>query len=249
MKITAKTDIGRVRAENQDCYRAVRFADGSAWALVCDGMGGANSGRLAAHLAADAMEAYWQAHPGEPAPGKEEAFLMDGFQVMNQCIWHHAAQNEEDEGMGTTGVCAYASRGMAHLVHAGDSRAYLFHAGALRQITRDHSMVQQLVDSGQITREQAAVHPQKNLITRALGVSANIVPEYNRCEIEDGDILLLCSDGLTNMVSDEDIAQVLREVPFFDATSILVDRALQAGGQDNITVLLMGVEATEVNNG
>ena len=104
MKITAKTDIGRVRAENQDCYRAVRFADGSAWALVCDGMGGANSGRLAAHLAADAMEAYWQAHPGEPAPGKEEAFLMDGFQVMNQCIWHHAAQNEEDEGMGTTGV-------------------------------------------------------------------------------------------------------------------------------------------------
>ena len=120
---------------------------------------------------------------------------------------------------------------------------------ALRQITRDHSMVQQLVDSGQITREQAAIHPQKNLITRALGVSANIVPEYNRCEIEEGDILLLCTDGLTNMVSDDDIAQVLREVPFFDATSILVDRALQAGGQDNITVLLMGVETTEVNNG
>ena len=95
----------------------------------------------------------------------------------------------------------------------------------------------------------AAVHPQKNLITRALGVSANIVPEYNRCEIEEGDILLLCTDGLTNMVADDDIAQVLREVPFFDATSILVDRALQAGGQDNITVLLMGVEATEVNNG
>lgn len=81
------------------------------------------------------------------------------------------------------------------------------------------------------------------------GVSANIVPEYNRCEIETGDILLLCTDGLTNMVADDDIAQVLREVPFFDATSILVDRALQAGGQDNITVLLMGVEATEVNNG
>ena len=99
------------------------------------------------------------------------------------------------------------------------------------------------------SREQAAVHPQKNLITRALGVSANIVPEYNRCEIEEGDILLLCTDGLTNMVADDDIAQVLREVPFFDATSILVDRALQAGGQDNITVLLMGVEATEVNNG
>ena len=105
--------------------------------------------------------------------------------------------------------------------------------------------------SGQITREQAAVHPHEepHLTRSALGVSANIVPEYNRCEIEEGDILLLCTDGLTNMVADDDIAQVLREVPFFDATSILVDRALQAGGQDNITVLLMGVEATEVNNG
>lgn len=152
-------------------------------------------------------------------------------------------------GMGTTGVCAYGRRGAGACVHAGDSRAYLFHEGEMRQITRDHSMVQQLVDSGKITREQAAQHPKKNLITRALGVSANIVPEYNRCEIEVGDILLLCSDGLTNMISDEEIALVLREVPFFEAPSILVDRALQAGGQDNITVLLMGVEITEVNHG
>ncbi len=152
------------------------------------------------------------------------------------------------QGMGTTGVCAYASRGMAHVVHAGDSRAYLFHAGAAADHPRP---LDGAAAGGQRPdhREQAAVHPQKNLITRALGVSANIVPEYNRCEIEDGDILLLCTDGLTNMVADDDIAQVLREVPFFDATSILVDRALQAGGQDNITVLLMGVETTEVNNG
>lgn len=249
MKITAKTDIGRVRAENQDCYRAVRFADGSAWALVCDGMGGANSGRLAAHLAADAMEAYWQAHPGEPAPGKEETFLMDGFQVMNQCIWHHAAQNEEDEGMGTTGVCAYAHGSQAHIVHVGDSRAYLFREGQLTQLTRDHSMVQQLVDSGQITREQAALHPQKNLITRALGVSANIVPEYNRCEVVPGDLLLLCTDGLTNMVPDAELALLLQESAFFDAPGVLVDRALKGGGQDNITVLLLGVETTEETNG
>ena len=94
------------------------------------------------------------------------------------------------QGMGTTGVCAYASRGLAHVVHAGIPAHTCSTQGALRQITRDHSMVQQLVDSGQITREQAAIHPQKTSITRALGVSANIVPEYNRCEIEDGDILL-----------------------------------------------------------
>ena len=134
---------------------------------------------------------------------------------------------------------------MAHVVHAGDSRAYLWHAGTIRQITRDHSMVQQLVDSGQITREQAALHPQKNLITRALGVSASIVPEYNRCEVAAGDILLLCTDGLTNMVPDEEISLILQESAFFDAPRLLIDRALRGGGQDNITVLLLGVESTD----
>ena len=138
---------------------------------------------------------------------------------------------------------------LAHIVHAGDSRAYLWHGGAIRQLTRDHSMVQQLVDSGQITREQAALHPQKNLITRALGVSANIVPEYNRCEVVPGDLLLLCTDGLTNMVPDAELALLLQESAFFDAPGVLVDRALKGGGQDNITVLLLGVETTEETNG
>ena len=229
MKIAAITDIGSCRQENQDNYCAQQLAGGTAWGIVCDGMGGVNGGRIAARIATDTMQQYFARHMKALQPGMEKTFLMRGFDITNRAVYEKSTSD--------------------HVVHAGDSRAYLFHAGGLRQITRDHSMVQQLVDSGQITREQAAVHPQKNLITRALGVSANIVPEYNRCEIEAGDILLLCTDGLTNMVADDDIAQVLREVPFFDATSILVDRALQAGGQDNITVLLMGVEATEVNNG
>ena len=100
-----------------------------------------------------------------------------------------------------------------------------------------------------ITREQAALHPQKNLITRALGVSANIVPEYNRCEVVPGDLLLLCTDGLTNMVPDAELALLLQESAFFDAPGVLVDRALKGGGQDNITVLLLGVETTEETNG
>ena len=182
-------------------------------------------------------------------PGGEKAFMMHGFDVTNRAVYEKAASDPEMMGMGTTGVCAYAGGGFAHIVHAGDSRAYLYHRGTLRQITRDHSMVQQLVDSGQITREQALLHPQKNLITRALGVAANIVPEYNRCEIEEGDILLLCTDGLTNMVPDEEIARILQDTAFFDAAGVLISRALQAGGQDNVTVLLMGVETTEVNNG
>ena len=219
MKIAAITDIGSCRQENQDNYCAQQLAGGTAWGIVCDGMGGVNGGRIAARIATDTMQQYFARHMKALQPGMEKTFIMRGFDITNRAVYEKSTSDPEMQGMGTTGVCAYASRGLAHVVHAGDSRAYLFHAGSLRQITR------------------------------ALGVSANIVPEYNRCEIEDGDILLLCSDGLTNMVSDEDIAQVLREVPFFDATSILVDRALQAGGQDNITVLLMGVETTEVNNG
>lgn len=249
MKIAAITDIGSCRQENQDNYCAQQLPGGTAWGIVCDGMGGVNGGRIAAHIATDTMQQYFARQMRFLQPGGEKSFIMRGFDITNRAVYEKATSDPEMMGMGTTGVCAYAGGGLAHVVHAGDSRAYLFHEGEMRQITRDHSMVQQLVDSGKITREQAAQHPKKNLITRALGVSANIVPEYNRCEIEVGDILLLCSDGLTNMISDEEIALVLREVPFFEAPSILVDRALQAGGQDNITVLLMGVEITEVNHG
>lgn len=249
MKIAAITDIGSCRQENQDNYCAQQLPGGTAWGIVCDGMGGVNGGRIAAHIATDTMQQYFARQMSSLQPGGEKSFIMRGFDITNRAVYEKATSDPEMMGMGTTGVCAYAGGGLAHVVHAGDSRAYLFHEGEMRQITRDHSMVQQLVDSGKITREQAAQHPKKNLITRALGVSANIVPEYNRCEIEVGDILLLCSDGLTNMISDEEIALVLREVPFFEAPSILVDRALQAGGQDNITVLLMGVEITEVNHG
>ena len=242
MKIAALTDIGSCRQENQDNYCARQLVDGTGWGLVCDGMGGANGGRVASTLATQTMLRYFDHSLRTIENGEEKAFMMRAFDNANRAVYEKATSDPEVLGMGTTGVCALQRGNLAHIVHAGDSRAYLWHGGAIRQLTRDHSMVQQLVDSGQITREQAALHPQKNLITRALGVSANIVPEYNRCEIEVGDILLLCSDGLTNMISDEEIALVLREVPFFEAPSILVDRALQAGGQDNITVLLMGVE-------
>ena len=180
----------------------------------------------------------------------DTAKAVADFQAASGFRTNKKTASPEMLGMGTTGVCAYVGdNGVAHIVHAGDSRAYLYHAGELTQITHDHSMVQQLVDSGQITREQAAQHPQKNLITRALGVSANIVPEYSRCQVAVGDILLLCTDGLTNMIPDTETARILRDATFFDATRILVDHALQAGGQDNITVLLMGVETTEVNHG
>ena len=249
MNIWGVTDKGVVRQQNQDDFHIELTQPDVALGIVCDGMGGARAGNVASRLAVDTFLDTARERSVDQWRADPEALLNFGAEQANQAVHFRAGIDAECRGMGTTMVAMVLKNGLAHIVHAGDSRAYLYRHGRLERLTRDHSMVQQLVDSGQITREQAAIHPQKNLITRALGVSANIVPEYNRCEIEEGDILLLCTDGLTNMVSDDDIAQVLREVPFFDATSILVDRALQAGGQDNITVLLMGVETTEVNNG
>ena len=161
MYAVSKTDIGRMRSTNQDVCCCGAFEDGSAWTVVCDGMGGVNGGRIAARIATDTMQQYFARHMKALQPGMEKTFIMRGFDITNRAVYEKSTSDPEMQGMGTTGVCAYASRGMAHLVHAGDSRAYLFHAGTLRQITRDHSMVQQLVDSGQITREQAAIHPQK----------------------------------------------------------------------------------------
>lgn len=245
MKIAAVTDIGSCRQENQDNYCAQQLANGGGWGIVCDGMGGANGGRVASHLATGSMRQYFDKELPNLQPGKERAFLLRGMEVTNRTVYEKALSQREMLGMGTTGVCAYVHSGNAHIVHAGDSRAYLWRGGKLQQLTRDHSMVQQLVDSGQITREQAAVHPQKNLITRALGVASKVVPEYDVCQVEAGDILLLCTDGLTNMVPDALIEQVLREAPFFNAPYLLLQRALLGGGQDNITILLLGVEMTE----
>ena len=215
MKIAALTDIGSCRQENQDNYCAQQLTDGSAWGIVCDGMGGANGGRVASRIATATMLQYFQKQLHTLRPGDEKQFIMHGFDLTNRAVYDKATSDPEMLGMGTTGVCAYVYGGMAHIVHAGDSRAYLLHEGNIRQLTRDHSMVQQLVDSGQITREQAAMHPQKNLITRALGVSASIVPEYSRCEVAVGDILLLCTDGLTNMIPDQEIALEWARIPHF----------------------------------
>ena len=250
MEAWGLTDTGNVREENQDFYRMERLGPETLLAVVCDGMGGARAGNVASRLACEVFcgEVCRSLRDGM-TEAEEQDVLCTAAKLANISVYEHAQLSEEFRGMGTTLVAALVRGLRVEIVNIGDSRAYHLGADGIRCVTVDHSLVELMVQRGELTHEQAKNHPSKNLITRALGVSANIVPEYNRCEIEEGDILLLCTDGLTNMVTDDDIAQVLREVPFFDATSILVDRALQAGGQDNITVLLMGVEATEVNNG
>ena len=152
-------------------------------------------------------------------------------------------------GMGTTAVCALVRGGEATLCHAGDSRAYLCRGGKLTQLTHDHSYVQELVDCGTITEEEAEHHPQKNIITRALGVDYRLEPEVTSVQLQAKDLLLLCSDGLTNMVPVEQMEQLLAQGPFYDLPDRLVDAANENGGSDNITALLLAVEPTEVHHG
>ena len=249
MKLAGKTDVGRVRRENQDDLRAGELPGGAAWGLVCDGMGGARGGREASHGACDVIERCFQEQYSRCAHGGEEAFLTQALESANHSVFQKSSREEALAGMGTTVVCALVRDGMATVCHAGDSRAYLFHEGKLRQLTHDHSYVQELVDSGTITPEEAEHHPQKNIITRALGVDYSLTPDCTAAAMAPGDILLLCTDGLTNALPAARIERLMAKAPFYDLPDRLVEAANAAGGPDNITALVLGAEPVEVQHG
>ena len=249
MKLAGKTDVGRVRQENQDDYRAGELPGGAVWALVCDGMGGAKGGREASQGACNVIEQVFQEQYAQCGAGQEGAFLKKALISANRYVFNKAAHEESLAGMGTTAVCALVRGGEATLCHAGDSRPYLCRGGKLTQLTHDHSYVQELVDCGTITEEEAEHHPQKNIITRALGVDYRLEPEVTSVQLQAKDLLLLCSDGLTNMVPVEQMEHLLAQGPFYDLPDRLVDAANENGGSDNITALLLAVEPTEVHHG
>ena len=244
------TDKGRVRPTNQDIYRIEACPDrDSALVLVCDGMGGARGGREASVSACDVIEHSFHEQYAQCLPGDEETFLKRALISANRFVFQKASREEELAGMGTTAVCALVRGGNAFICHAGDSRAYLVRDGRLTQLTHDHSYVQELVDCGTITAEEAEHHPQKNIITRALGVDYRLEPEFTTVALQAGDVLLLCTDGLTNAVPTEQLEQLLRSGSFYDLPDVLIRTANENGGPDNITALLVGVEPMEVRHG
>ncbi len=249
MKLAGKTDVGRVRQENQDDYRAGELPGGAVWALVCDGMGGAKGGREASQGACNVIENFFQEQYAQCGAGQEEPFLKKALLYANRFVFQKAAHEEALAGMGTTAVCALVRSGNAYLCHAGDSRAYLIRDGKLTQLTHDHSYVQELVDCGTITEEEAEHHPQKNIITKALGVDYRLEPEFTAAKLKREDRLLLCTDGLTNMVPVEEMEELLAQGTFYDLPDRLIEAANAHGGSDNITALLLAVEPTEVEHG
>lgn len=236
MKLTGDTHIGLVRNSNQDALRYGPLGDNIGYAVVCDGMGGANGGNVASNIAVDIIaNRICEAYAGEHPPRSPANLLASAMAAANIEIFDRAKAESQYEGMGTTVVAVIVRGKDAYISHVGDSRLYLYRDSTLQQITRDHSVVQEMIESGQLTEEQARTHPRKHFITRALGVSAMEEGEYDEIELEPNDKLLLCTDGLTNMVDNASLAKLLANNANID---ILLQSALDGGGTDNITTVL-----------
>ncbi len=230
-----RTDTGRQRRGNEDSSlaRPPLF-------VVADGMGGAQAGEVASRIAVEVFE-HQLADSGTP-----EERLVECVQEANHQIYQRSRAEHERAGMGTTLTAAYLGDAQVAIAHVGDSRAYLFRDGDLTRLTQDHSLVDELLRRGKLTEEQAAEHPQRSIITRALGPEPEVEVDRSTYSVRAGDVLLLCSDGLTSMISEQRIAEILRSTESLErAADQLIDEANAAGGRDNITVVLFRLEEVE----
>ena len=240
MKIVAKTDTGKVRASNQDAYAAGELPNGVAWAVVCDGMGGAAGGNVASTTAVKIIsEQITSKYRSGMSSKSIRNMLFAAITAANVSVYEIARSNEELRGMGTTVVACIVCDNEAYIAHAGDSRAYMLRQNNLTQLTRDHSMVQDLVETGKITPDEAKNHPRKNIITRALGVDDTIDIDFCVEELNEDDTLLICTDGLTNYVDIDEIRDITASDGFYGYAESLVKRANENGGGDNITVVAL----------
>ncbi len=237
------TDTGRARNNNED---SVAVDETSALVVLADGMGGYNAGEVASSMATAFIKTElgrWLSEASEAATDADVRRAMDiCVDNANRAIFNAANSNPQYAGMGTTLVVGVFRDGRLLMGHVGDSRAYRLRAGRLNQITHDHSLLQEQIDSGLITAEQAAFSANKNLVTRAVGVEDTVLLETHLHDVLPGDTYLLCSDGLSDMIDDESIAQLLQggeSLP--EAASALIDAANDAGGKDNISVILARV--------
>lgn len=238
MKTLGNSDIGKIRQNNEDAFRFGSFDDGVTWAVVCDGMGGAAGGQIASTIAADMVgKKIEKCYNKSMSEGSIENMLLSAITTANVTVYDRAISDDFLSGMGTTLVAAVIKNSVASIAHVGDSRAYLIHDGSLRQLTKDHSLVQEMLDSGEITEEEFEHHPVKNIITRALGVAEQIEIEFDTVELNKGDVLFLCTDGLSGTVSKEEMLDIFQKYSFDQFTAKLIERANSAGGNDNITVV------------
>lgn len=230
VSVGAKSDVGRVRKGNEDAM----LVDAPLF-VVADGMGGHLAGDVASATAVETIK-----RSAEEQPPKEPSNLESYVRAANKAIWEKALDDTQLQGMGTTCTLLFLDGATAHIAHVGDSRAYLLRDGEFSQLTEDHTLVERMVREGKIEREEAARHPQRSIITRALGVESDVEVDLSTFEVTEGDRVLLCSDGLSSMVNDGEIEGILRSASGAPgAADELVNAALEAGGEDNVTVVVL----------
>lgn len=238
MKSFSITDIGRQRQINQDYVFCEENSIGELPNLfiVADGMGGHNAGdyasRFCVNVFTDLIREKQQKTP--------ILMISEALQKTNDLLLEEAKSKEELQGMGTTFVAATIIDSIMYVANIGDSRLYVINDG-IKQVTEDHSLVEEMVKTGELDRKEMRFHPNKNIITRALGASTTVVPDYFEIELTSEDMVLICSDGLTNMLDDQEIYGVLKKYPddLADAAKTLVDMANESGGKDNISIVIV----------
>lgn len=240
MRIFSKTDIGLKRENNQDAFDAGLFPDGNAWAVVCDGMGGVAGGQVASSICTGtASEIIKNGYNSDMTVSDAMLLLRSAIDKANTAVYNKANEDFALKGMGTTIVAVLVLDSTAVISYVGDSRAYLadMKKDEFKPLTKDHSLVQFYVDSGRITEEMAKIHPDRNIITRAIGIERGVECDTVTASISDK-MLLICSDGLNGYVDDEDIFDTIKS-DVENSAENLVKIANDAGGHDNITVVLI----------
>ena len=237
------TDPGCIRTQNQDSYQVEQLGKNALLCVVCDGMGGAKSGNVASTLAVDVfvqeVKRTWVANM---APDRIDQMLKNAVKLANFTVFDQAQQFEEFDGMGTTLVAALISGDYATIVNVGDSRAYSITSDDVRQLTTDHSLVQMMIARGELTPEKARNYPGKNLITRAIGTESVVECDFFHRDLADGECLLLCTDGLSNLVDEQEILfEVVHGLDKQSSSQRLLEIAKKRGAPDNVTCVLIQI--------
>ncbi|EPZ39290.1 serine/threonine protein phosphatase PP2C family [Anoxybacillus ayderensis] len=240
MKAVFQTDVGKIRSHNEDNGGVFINQTGDYLAVVADGMGGHLAGDVASEMTMTQLKQFWEETEEMTSPQQAETWLKEHIMKVNESLFQHSQTNDHCQGMGTTIVAAICTKQFATIGHIGDSRCYLLNANGFQQMTEDHSLVNELVKSGQLSKEDAEYHPRKHVLLRALGTEQVIELDVKTVAVDEGDMLLLCSDGLSNKVPEQTMVDVLTsDRSLEEKAQALIDVANEHGGEDNITLAIV----------
>lgn len=240
MKTVFLSDKGKVRQHNEDSAGVFHNLDGDILAVVADGMGGHRAGDVASSMAIQLFHDYWKQTYNMDTPKKAEQWLHNHAQIINERVYKYSGEHSECSGMGTTIVAAICTDTFVTIGHIGDSRCYILSDDYMSLVTEDHSLVNELVRHGEISKEDAEYHPRKNVLLRALGTEETVILDVKTLVLEEGDQLLLCSDGLSNKVAMSNMQEILQSnEPLPIKSQQLVQLANDFGGEDNITLVII----------